>query len=281
MKSKKLESCRICGSKKIYKEYPLKGKFDIYHCSNCETDSIYPLPSEKDVAQSTDQEYFKAYGDESIKTFKVDDFRRVLEQVPQKKIKSSLDVGCANAYLVEFMHNKKIDAYGIELFPEVAKKAQAKFKQKRIFIGEFTKYNFKRKFDLIVMFDLIEHMENPHLAFERAQKLLNKDGYVLILTPDISAIKKKILGRYWTGYYVEHIHCFSPTTMRYLAHKTGLKVYKAKRFYKRVNLHYFIRHLFHRYPVFKFLNFLTHFKMLNFIFPINDDSMLVILKKNG
>lgn len=281
MKKAKLDRCRVCGSSKVRKLYNLKDKFDIYNCSNCQTDLLYPLPSIKDVSQSTDYEYFKAYEDLSIKLFKTEDFKRILDQLPKSRVKSALDVGCANAYLVESMLKDGIDAYGIELFPEVAKKAQQKFKEKRIFTGEFTKYNFKRKFDLIVMFDLIEHMVNPYLAFEKAKDLLNKGGFVLILTPDISALKKRLLGRYWTGYYIEHVHCFSPTTMSYFARKSGLKIYKIKRFYKRVNLHYFIRHLFHRYPLFKFLNFFTRFKMLNFIFPINDDSMLAILRKNA
>ena len=71
----------------------------------------------------------------------------------------------------------------------------------------------------------------------------------------------------------------SRETMEYLAEKTGLKLFKYQRFHKTVNLHYFIRHLFHKFSVFMFLNFLTRIPSINFQFQIDDNSMLVILQK--
>lgn len=258
----KLKNCRICNSKDVSFLYPLTSKFDIYHCRNCNTDLTFPIPSPKDVAQSTDDEYFKAYEDTSIRDFKIIDLQRVLEKIPSNKIKSALDVGCANAYLVEYLLEKGIDAYGIELFPEVAAEAQKKFKDKRIYVGDFEKYNFKQKFDLLIMFDLVEHVHEPEHMFSISKKLLNPGGFVVILTPDIDAIPRKFLKQNWTAYYVEHVHCFSKKAMDYLANKTGLKLYHYQRFYKTVNLHYFIRHLFHKFPVFMFLNPST-----NSVFP--------------
>lgn len=274
----KLKQCRICNSKDVEYLYPLTKKFDIYHCSNCNTDLTVPIPSPKDVAQSTDDEYFKAYEDLSIRDFKIIDLKRVLEQLPFKKIKSALDVGCANAYLVEYLLEKKVDAYGIELFPEVAAEAQKKFKEKRIYVGDFETYKFKRKFDLLIMFDLVEHIVKPENMFKISKKLLNPGGFVIILTPDIDALPRKFLKQNWTAYYVEHVHCFSEKAMDYLAKKTGLTLYKYQRFYKTVNLHYFIRHLFHKFPIFMPLNFITKIPWFNFNFRINDNSMLVILQ---
>ena len=274
-----MKQCRICKSKKVSYLYPLTKKYSIYHCSNCNTDLTSPIPSPADVAQSTDIEYFKAYEDVSIKNFKIEDLRRILKELPMKKIKSALDIGCANAYLVEYLLSKKVDAYGIELFPEVAKEAQKKFKEKRIYVGDFEKYNFKRKFDLLIMFDLIEHIVKPEDVFEKVKHILNPGGFLLILTPDINALNRKILKQHWTAYYVEHVHCFSKQSMEYLSEKTGLKLFKYQRFHKTVNLHYFIRHLFHKFSVFMFLNFLTKIPSINFQFQIDDNSMLVILQK--
>jgi len=273
-----MKQCRICKKKTVTYLYPLNTKYSIYHCSTCNTDLTSPIPSPADVAQSTDVEYFKAYEDLSIKHFKILDLKRILEELPMNKVKSGLDIGCANAYLVEYLLSKKVDAYGIELFPEVAAEAQKKFKDKRIYVGDFEKYQFKRKFDVLIMFDLIEHIVDPQGVFEKAKKILNPGGFVLILTPDINAFNRKILKRHWTAYYVEHVHCFSKQSMEYLAEKTGLKLFHYQRFHKTVNLHYFIRHLFHKFPFFMFLNIFTRFPSINFNFRIDDNSMLVILQ---
>lgn len=274
-----LKTCRICHSKNPSYLYPLKNKFSIYHCSKCNTDLIFPVPTIKDIARANNQTYFEAYDDESIKDFKTLDLQKVLSKIPSKQIKSALDVGCANAYLVEYLLSKKVDAYGIELFPEVAKRAQKKFKEKRIFTGDFLTYKFNRKFDLIIMFDLLEHTQDPSVILKKAKELLNTNGYITIITPDISAFKRKILGRYWTAYYIEHMQCFSLQTIKHITDGIGLKFCEYFRFSKTVNVHYFIRHIYHKFSVFSILRPLTKIPFINFNFSINDDSMLIILQK--
>lgn len=279
MKTSQLKRCRICGSLSLIKKYNLNKDFSIYNCKKCNTDLLYPIPTKNDIKQTTDQSYFEAYSDKSIKEFKIKDFNRMLGEISKNRIKSVLEVGCANAYIVEHLLKNQVQAFGIELFPEVARMAQKRFKDKRIYVGKFERYQFKKKFDLIIMLDLIEHLENPMDALKKAKEILNPDGHIIILTPDITSFSRTILGKYWTAYYIEHINCFSPITMKFFANTLGLKLHTYKRFHKTVNLHYFIRHLFHKFPIFKFLNFLTKFSKINFNFQIDDSSMLVILKK--
>lgn len=55
--------------------------------------------------------------------------------------------------------------------------------------GDIWHYNLKitdHKFDYIVMADVLEHLNNPWLALERAVELLKDDGKILISVPNIS-----------------------------------------------------------------------------------------------
>jgi SAM-dependent methyltransferase len=47
----------------------------------------------------------------------------------------------------------------------------------------------KRKFDVVVAGDLIEHLENPGLFLENIKKLLNKDGVAVLATPNANSMR--------------------------------------------------------------------------------------------
>ena len=272
-----LKNCRLCGGS-VTRLYPLKGIFSIYHCSACNTDLTYPIPTLKEVEDSTDSLYFEAYNDPSIRDFKVVDLNKALEQINHKKVQSYLDVGCAKGFLVDYLLSKGVDAYGIELFSEVAKLAQNSVGKDRIINGDFEMYDFRRKFDLVTMFDLIEHVRDPLKTLKKARNVLNTGGYILIITPDISSWKRKILKKFWTAYHLEHVNCFSCDSMKFIANESRLKLLRCTAFHKTVNLHYFIRQLAHKFPFLKDLRILTKIPQINFDFTINDDSMLVVFK---
>ena len=274
-----LKSCRICGSK-VNRLYPLKRVFEIYHCSTCNTDLTYPIPTLKDVEEATDPSYFEAFNDPSIRDFKIEDLKKTLRNINSKNVKAYLDVGCAKGFLVEYMLSKKVDAYGIELFPNVAKEAQQLAGNDRIIAGNFETYNFNKKYDLITMFDLIEHVKNPQKTLAKAKTLLTTKGKILIITPNIRSWKRSFLRQYWTAYHLEHVNCFSCQSMHYFAEQTKLRLIRCESFHKTVNFHYFIRQLTHKFSFLSFLKIFTRFKTLNFPFTINDDSMLTIFE-NG
>lgn len=272
-----LKNCRICGSN-VIKLYPLKKGFEIYHCSTCNTDLTYPIPTLKDVEEATDPTYFEAFNDPSIRNFKTLDLKKTLTKLNSKKIKTYLDVGCAKGFLVEYMLSKKVDAYGIELFPDVAKEAQDLVGNRRIITGNFETFNFNKSYDLITMFDLIEHVKDPQKTLTKAKTILNPGGKILIITPNIRSWKRTLLRQNWTAYHLEHVNCFSCDSMNFFAKKTGLKLVSCESFHKTVNFHYFVRQLTHKFTFLSFLKIFTKFKTLNFPFTINDDSMLTIFE---
>lgn len=270
--------CRVCNGKKLSMLFPFYREFTIYNCQKCNTDSIFPDPSYELIQKFHDESYVSAYKDESFRGFKIKDFKNIFNKInTTKKIKTSLEIGCANAYLTEYLLDIGVDAYGIEIEKAVAGLAQKRLSKKIIFTGDFTVMNFGKRFDLIVMFDLLEHIKDPIEALKIVKKILKPSGHALILTPNIETWKRTFFKKFWTGYYLEHFNCFSGKSMRHLAKVTGLKMVNLENYHKLVNFHYFIRKLIWKYPKLKLLNFLSQ-TGFNPEFKINDDSMLVILK---
>lgn len=50
--------------------------------------------------------------------------------------------------------------------------------------GDITKYSFNKKFDVIVLGDIIEHITNQGLLLDNLKKHLKLDGYLIITTPN-------------------------------------------------------------------------------------------------
>lgn len=85
----------------------------------------------------------------------------------------------------------------------------------------FLKRN-RRKFDIIVFLDVLEHFRDPKEIATKAKALLKKDGIVLLLLPNY---KSAMAGwsKKWPWWMVEdHPYHFSPKSMTKLMRQTGL-----------------------------------------------------------
>ena len=60
---------------------------------------------------------------------------------------------------------------------------------------DFLKWNVKSaQYDIICMWDTIEHLKRPDLFIKKINKVLKKDGLLALTTGDISSIVAKLRG---------------------------------------------------------------------------------------
>ncbi len=110
----------------------------------------------------------------------------------QKNIKNFsslkiLEIGCAEAGLVHYLHSMNIDVSGIELSEARVNIALEKNPELNIIVGDITDPKIvgkiNRKFDLIILRDVIEHIEARENMFENILNLLNAGGYLYVTFP--------------------------------------------------------------------------------------------------
>jgi 2-polyprenyl-3-methyl-5-hydroxy-6-metoxy-1,4-benzoquinol methylase len=80
------------------------------------------------------------------------------------------------------------------------------------------------KYDLITMWDYIEHPDDPFLEINLCRKLLNKDGLLLIKTPNVNALERYIFGSDYHSFKEEHLHYFSLQSLTTLLSQCGFSV---------------------------------------------------------
>ena len=80
---------------------------------------------------------------------------------------------------------------------------------------DFLKWNIKSvKYDIVCMWDTIEHLKRPDLFIKKINKVLKKDGLFALTTGDISSKIAKLRGKKWRLIHPPtHVHYFSRKTL--------------------------------------------------------------------
>lgn len=224
-----MSTCVICGNKSnrvVFVEFGI----DVLKCKNCgHVFSSYDAAQDYDgyfgkKISETDHFWWK---EAHIKMY--DDF---CKRFIANKSGTLLDVGCGLGYFV-----KKIslfpnwEIYGYEISKSAVEFAKNKLNLKNIYCGKVEEANFSEKlFDIITMWDVIEHLPDPNPVLKYANLILKDDGFLFIHTPNIIIqlpkvkLKKLIRGMRPDLHYLEardHINIYSPGAIKTILNKNG------------------------------------------------------------
>ena len=105
-----------------------------------------------------------------------------------------LDVGCGGGLISESLANLGANVTAIDFVEnniKIAKKHSQKNKLKINYIcSDIENYNFSKKYDLIVLFEILEHLENWQRFIYKIKKNLKKNGKMIISTINRNTLSK-------------------------------------------------------------------------------------------
>ncbi len=81
-----------------------------------------------------------------------------------------------------------------------------------------------RVFDVITMWDVIEHVTDPTAEFRQAHRLLAPGGWLAVHTMNIDSIASRILGGRWPWLMDMHLYYFSRRTLASMLQKCGFEI---------------------------------------------------------
>lgn len=85
-------------------------------------------------------------------------------------------------------------------------------------------------FDVVCMFDVVEHLLDPRLAFARLATLLRPGGRLILETGDTSSAPARLLGAGWWYYdYIEHTLFWSRAALDHALRREGLVLEDCRR----------------------------------------------------
>ena len=223
---KEIVHCPLCNSsisaKKIFKE-ETRG---IVTCKRCGMVYVNPRPTSEAIKQlysigisrwTTSKEYI----DKKTPLFK-DLLSRVQMMKNGGKI---LDVGCGIGLFLKLARENEYEAYGVDISDEDVKYAREKFRL-NVHLGDLIEANYPEEFfDVVTMWDVIEHLADPLYHFKEIKRILKKDGYLFILTGNIDSDEAKRKGIEWEFLNNRsHIVFFTTQTLGKFLDLAGLKM---------------------------------------------------------
>ena len=150
-----------------------------------------------------------------------------------------LDVGCGGGLICEPIAKLGGNVTGIDFVNENIKLAKKHARERKIKINyvcdDIEKLNFNKKFDIIIMFEILEHLDDWRNFLKKAKKNLKKNGKIII-----STINRNIISKYAAIYFAENIlkwipkgtheyqKFIKPEEIRDYANKLSLKIINLK-----------------------------------------------------
>lgn len=226
---KEIDRCPVCESEEKIPQF-IKFGVEIFCCAICTlrysskipicTNDIYSDEAYQPFAIESYMEnvnYRKArFGKERL-----DIIRRF---VSSENEKSLLDVGCGTGWFLETAIENGFKVCGQELG-----KGLSEWTSKRLNIKVWNcsiqEINDALRFDVITMFDLLEHVENPVQLLLDCKRILADDGIILVFTPNFDSMAINVMGEHSNLIApAEHLIYFTHNSVIELAQRTDLKL---------------------------------------------------------
>ncbi|MCJ7827786.1 class I SAM-dependent methyltransferase [Patescibacteria group bacterium] len=154
-----------------------------------------------------------------------------------------LDVGCAAGLFLAAARDEGFEVSGVEPNRWLARWGRENLKAK-ITTGSFEEACLRQSyFEVVTFWDVLEHLTDPLGALEKAHRLLQKEGLMLINYPDIKSFWARLLGRNWWFVVSGHLFYFTPLTIKQMVEKAGFQVVKDYRHFQTLSLGYLLTRL--------------------------------------
>lgn len=206
-------------------------RFSYVRCSDCDALSINPVPRERLGEIYPPTYYSFGEGDTSL-VQRVKQwldrrmFRKIFAALPGGRL-SALDVGGGSGWLLTQacrIEPRLNHTVVVDIDDKVRSAAQAAGHD--FFLGRIEDFNSADRFDLILVLNLIEHVEDPVAVLAKLRGFLTPAGRILVKTPNHDSLDARLFRNHsWGGYHCpRHWVIFTPESFRSCAGKAGMHV---------------------------------------------------------
>ncbi len=218
--------CKLCGSNRITRTEISRGKHYLLFCKDCGLGFVDPIPSKNEI-----KEYYNKYLNEKgykylsrglreykIKNIWQERYKIISRHIDREKDLYFLEVGVGTGEWFEVLENKRIkNNFGIEISKDELKILKNKYGSK-IKDVELLSYRNKQKFDVVCLWDVLEHLPTLTRSLKRIKEMLNKDGVVIFSVPNTDSWSWYLKKEKWKYFSPpEHIFYFNKKSVNKMA----------------------------------------------------------------
>lgn len=135
-----------------------------------------------------------------------------------------LELGCAYGFFLNLIKNKVNFLQGIDINKEAVVYAKNELGL-NVKCVDYLKYNDNIKYDLVCLWDVIEHLQHPEKVLKKINTDMKKGGKLILTTGDIGSLLAIVQKNKWRMIHPPtHIFYFSKNTISSILNKCGFQV---------------------------------------------------------
>jgi len=219
-------NCCVCDNKNPadFKVLYQKEKFSVVECNKCSFTFIPPY-FRKQIS-------YENYKDENVANavrngnnfVKIERHKLRYDLIKKYKPSGSLfDLGAGWGHFMLTGQMLGYDVYGIEISeqPYLYSKNDLKLPVDHI---DFFDMKEDKKFDIVTMWDVLEHIDKADEVIAKCARITSKDGYIVIQVPQIDSYFAKKHKDNWKMMGLDHVNYLGKKTITQLLKKHGYEV---------------------------------------------------------
>ncbi len=227
--------CYFCGTHDETLRF-VDGDYRVVECAHCGLVYVTPrLPPDR-LYEMYQSEYWES---DRAKDFGYTEYladRELYERTYRRRTRTIrrhrgqpgrvLDVGCAAGFFLAVMREQGWDVAGLEISQPMVDYATGTLGLPDVRRGDLLDAGIEdASLDLLTLWDVIEHMEDPRAHLQAARRALRPDGLLLLETQNVASRFARLLGRKWQHYkHEEHLFHFDPASLGRLLDEAGFEV---------------------------------------------------------
>lgn len=257
-------------------------KPDLFFCKNCEIifSEFCDVQFENNYIDVLDQLYIDQINN------KKKYFKNIIKKI-SNIINKNDDVMEIGSYYGAFGSEikDKVNSYtGLELSKHASQYSKDEFNLNVVNKSIYDYFeNNDKKFDIIFMFDVIEHLDDPDSVISLCSKKLKKNGRLVLSTMNMDSIFAKITGKYYPWIIPMHKFYFSDNSVKKFLNKNDLFLNKIIGDVRIISLEYLFLKISQKISIFRnFYNLIMKFEFLKNIsikFSLFDINIYCAYKK--
>jgi ubiquinone/menaquinone biosynthesis C-methylase UbiE len=225
-----LSNCPICSSSNLLKKLDCtdhstsKKKFIIVSCETCDFTFTNPRPKDNALGEYYKSDMYISHTNntrglfnwmyQTVRKYAIGRKLNLLKKTSKKK--NHLDIGCGTGEFLNACKNAGYNTTGIEPSELAREQAINNFKlsvSEDTNLGQFQ----ENQFDSISMWHVLEHVPSLNKTIEEFNRILSKNGKVIIAVPNHKSWDAQHYKGFWAGWDVPiHLWHFSKVSIEKL-----------------------------------------------------------------
>ncbi len=230
------ETCEVCGSTRFLVEPLNDERFCLRRCQECGTAWTYPKSSREELDSHYSESY---YGPENVKFISI--LEKIVGWAANKRAKwmngkigdhsKILEIGCGRGLLLSSLAGLGHECHGTERSKLAARRAQ-KVPGLEIHTAPLDECSFQTNyFDLVILWHVLEHLDNPAHTLGRLCQLLRPGGILILEVPNLTSLQSRLTGKRWFHLDIErHLYHFPVGGLKRLLNANGFAVIEESTF---------------------------------------------------